>query len=90
MRRGQPERQLPGTAPPTLKNCAACGAGFSCGAPAAGCWCEDVVVAPEVLVALRARYMDCLCRRCLTAAALSSAQRAPQAGSDSRARSILP
>jgi hypothetical protein len=86
---GEPELTLLGAAP-TLKACAACGVEFSCGAPAAGCWCEDVPVAAEVLVALRARYTDCLCRRCLTAAAVSSAQRAPQTGSDFRARSILP
>jgi hypothetical protein len=86
---GEPERELPGTAP-TLKKCAACGESFSCGAPAAGCWCEEVEVAAEVLVALRARYADCLCRRCLSVAAVSSAQRAPQTGSDFRARSILP
>jgi hypothetical protein len=88
---GEPELTLLGAAP-TLKTCAACGVEFSCGAPAAGCWCEDVSVAREVLLQLRARYADCLCRRCLSAAAApaSSAQRAPQTGSDSRARSILP
>jgi Cysteine-rich CWC len=68
---GEAERQLLGTAP-TLKSCAACGEEFSCGAPVAGCWCEDVQVAAEVLVALRARYADCLCRQCLTAAAASA------------------
>jgi hypothetical protein len=86
---GESERQVLGTTP-TLKNCAACGESFSCGAPVAGCWCEGVQVAAEVLVGLRARYADCLCRRCVTAAAASSTQRAPQADSDSRARSILP
>jgi hypothetical protein len=86
---GEPGRELLGTAP-TLKKCAVCGEEFSCGAPVAGCWCEEVQVAAEVLVALRARYADCLCRRCLTAAAASSAQRVPPADSDSSARSILP
>jgi hypothetical protein len=92
MRRGQPERQLPGTAPPTLKNCAACGAGFSCGAPAAGCWCEEVHVTAIVLLALRARYADCLCRRCLMAVAGAAlpGQRAPRADSESTRCRILP
>ncbi len=90
MRRGEPERQLPGTAP-TLKNCAACEVGFLCGAPAAGCWCEDVVVAAEVLDTLRTRYADCLCRRCLVAAASATvAESAPRADSKTGARSVLP
>ena len=78
---------------PTLKMCAACGESFSCGAPVAGCWCEDVQVAAEVLVALRARYADCLCRRCLTvAASSSSASRALHSDSESTSpgRNILP
>jgi hypothetical protein len=87
---GEPEKQLLGAAP-TLKNCAACGESFSCGAPATGCWCEEVPVAAEVLVALRARYVDCLCAQCLTAAAsATAAQSAPQADLKSGARSILP
>jgi hypothetical protein len=73
-----------------LKNCAACGESFSCGVPAAGCWCEGVQVAAEDLVALRARHADCLCRRCLVVAAATSAQSVPLADSDSSARSILP
>jgi hypothetical protein len=77
---------------PTLKKCAACGESFSCGAPVAGCWCEDLQVAAGVLVALQARYADCLCWRCLTAAAASSARDASCAGSESTStgRSILP
>jgi hypothetical protein len=86
---GEAEGELLGTAP-TLKNCAACGESFSCGAPAAGCWCEEVPVAAEVLVALRARYADCLCPRCLIAAAATAAQSASQAVSESSARGILP
>jgi hypothetical protein len=86
---GEPERELLGTAP-TLKNCAACGESLSCGAPVAGCWCEEVQVSAEVLVALRARYADCLCRRCLLAAASASAQSATHADSESSERSILP
>ena len=74
---------------PTLKTCAACGELFSCGAPAAGCWCEEVQIAREVLSELRARYADCLCRRCLSAAA-ASASRELQSDSESDRRSILP
>jgi hypothetical protein len=80
----EPELTLQG-GPPTLKNCADCGVGFSCGAPAAGCWCEDVQVAAEVLVALQARYADCLCRRCLTAVAAAAALAPRALHSDSEA-----
>jgi hypothetical protein len=90
---GGPELTLLGDAP-TLKNCAACGEKFSCAAPASGCWCEEVQVAAEVLVALRGRYADCLCRPCLTAAAVASASTAGATRSDSEStstgRSILP
>jgi len=89
MNGGEPETQLLGMTP-TLKNCAACGESCFCGAPVAGCWCEDVQVAVEVLVALRARYADCLCPRCLAAAAATAAQSASQAVSESSARGILP
>lgn len=86
----EPELTLLGSAP-TLKHCAGCGESFSCGAPAAGCWCEELQVAGEVLRDLQARYADCLCRRCLAAAA-SSAPRASRADSESTSagRNILP
>jgi cysteine-rich CWC protein len=69
---GEPELKLPGSAP-TLKSCAACGQQFCCGAPVPGCWCEELQIASDVLSKLRARYADCLCRRCLSAAAAQSA-----------------
>jgi hypothetical protein len=71
---GEPELTLLG-GEPTVKNCAVCGEKFSCGAPGAGCWCEELKVASEVLRDLRARYADCLCRRCLSAAALQFAEK---------------
>jgi hypothetical protein len=90
---GDGELTLPGTAP-TLKRCAACGELFSCGAPVAGCWCEEVPVAAEILLELRARYADCLCRRCLSAAAIATlpAHGASCADSESSftGRNILP
>jgi hypothetical protein len=84
---GEPELTMPASAP-TGKNCAACGERFSCGAPAAGCWCEGLQVTREVLRELRARYSDCLCLRCLSAAA----SHAPHSDSQSKptARNILP
>jgi hypothetical protein len=90
MSSGEPELTSLGIAS-TLKGCAACGESFSCGAPAAGCWCEELRVASEVLRELRARYADCLCRRCLSAAA-SKAPRASHSNSESNstARNILP
>jgi hypothetical protein len=88
---GEPEREVLGTAP-ILKNCAACGESFACGAPVRGCWCEEVQVPAEVLITLRARYADCLCRRCLTAAAASlpPAQHASHLDSKTTGRKILP
>jgi hypothetical protein len=89
---GEPELTVLRTAP-TWKSCAACGEEFSCGAPASGCWCEELQIAREVLSELRARYTDCLCRQCLSSAATaSSAQRAARSDSESRSagRNILP
>ncbi|MGA8222196.1 MAG: cysteine-rich CWC family protein [Candidatus Acidiferrales bacterium] len=54
---------------PTQKKCGACGQLFDCGAPSAGCWCEEVKLTAEALESLCTRYGDCLCPRCLTAAA---------------------
>jgi hypothetical protein len=54
---------------PTQKKCAACGEMFACGAPESNCWCEELKLSPSELEQLRARYDDCLCPRCLAAAA---------------------
>ena len=86
---GEPQLTLPVSAP-TLKNCAACGQEFSCGAPAPGCWCEELQVAGKVLSELQSRYADCLCRSCLTAAASSSAKRAPHTDPEPARRDDLP
>jgi len=89
---GDPELLALGSGP-TSKSCAACGESFSCGAPAAGCWCEEVQVGAEVLVELRTLYADCLCRQCLAAAAVSStpsAQRASRTDSETTGPNILP
>jgi cysteine-rich CWC protein len=56
------------TCAPTQKKCSACGQLFDCGAPDAGCWCEDVKLTAEALESLRMRYADCLCSRCLATA----------------------
>ena len=55
----------------TQKKCEACSEMFACGAPDPGCWCEDVNLTTEVAAQLRARHADCLCPRCLAAAAQS-------------------
>ncbi|MGD0402529.1 MAG: cysteine-rich CWC family protein [Candidatus Acidiferrales bacterium] len=57
---------------PAQKACAACGEKFSCSASAASCWCESVKLEPNTLSKLRARYSDCLCPRCLSAAQTNS------------------
>lgn len=51
------------------KVCEACGAQFDCSAPWGPCWCEEVKVNQEKLGELRSRYADCLCPKCLNAAA---------------------
>jgi len=61
---GLPNRDLV-EAEPAKKLCAACGAEFSCGAAAGACWCEEVSLSAETTAALRVRYSDCLCPRCL-------------------------
>jgi Cysteine-rich CWC len=47
------------------KICGACGEKFVCAAPERGCWCESLEVPARLLDALRARYDDCLCGKCL-------------------------
>jgi hypothetical protein len=54
---------------PTQKKCEACGETFACGAPERGCWCEEVKLTSGAAAQLRARHSDCLCPRCLAAAA---------------------
>ena len=54
---------------PKQKVCEACGETFSCCALAGPCWCDEVKISKETLAILRARYADCLCEKCLNAAA---------------------
>jgi Cysteine-rich CWC len=58
----------------TRKECPACGASFGCSADSGGCWCEETKLTSEILAALRARYADGLCPRCVAAAAEGEAQ----------------
>lgn len=51
------------------KACPLCRDGFDCGADASGCWCERVEVPRERLLPVRTLTDDCLCPRCLAAAA---------------------
>jgi hypothetical protein len=53
---------------PTQKICEACGEKFSCSSSAGGCWCEGAKLDKKILSELRARYGDCLCPACLSAA----------------------
>jgi hypothetical protein len=53
----------------TQKKCEACGEMFDGPAPEHGCWCEDVKLASESALQLRARYSECMGPRCLAAAA---------------------
>jgi hypothetical protein len=63
-----PATQRQGCAP-TRKKCEACGEMFDCAAPERGCWCEEVKLSGQVAAEVRGRYADCLCPRCLAAAA---------------------
>jgi len=54
---------------PKQKICQACGTQFPCASPWGPCWCEEVKVSITILAELRARYDECLCPKCLTAAA---------------------
>lgn len=48
--------------------CPRCGALFHCGAhDASPCACASLTLDPALLDALRARYVGCLCLRCLQA-----------------------
>lgn len=60
---------------PTRKKCEACGEMFDCGAPESGCWCEDVKVGSAAAAELRERFSDCVCPRCLVAAAEGGASK---------------
>ena len=50
---------------PENKVCDACGEGFGCGANLDGCWCRQFELSEETAAALKQRYDDCLCPKCL-------------------------
>ena len=58
--------RTPRNLPPVTKNCAACGAAFSCGAEAASCWCQEIKTNAAQRAELNQKYQGCLCRVCLT------------------------
>jgi hypothetical protein len=58
--------------PPKQKICQACGTQFPCASPSGPCWCEDVKVSTQTLAELRVQYDECLCPKCLTAAACAA------------------
>jgi hypothetical protein len=45
--------------------CEICGSTFTCNMGESGCWCSDVVVSEESLLALRKVAKDCVCPNCL-------------------------
>ena len=49
--------------------CEACDGEFTCSASLAGCWCSTIKLSDETLTELKARYRNCLCRKCLEKAA---------------------
>jgi hypothetical protein len=58
--------------PAKQKICQACGTQFPCASPWGPCWCEDVKISIKILAELRASYDECLCPKCLTAAACAA------------------
>ena len=70
VRRADATEEQIGSGPAGTKGicCANCGTFFSCGALESPCWCDTVKLSPAALANLRARYVDCLCPRCLVAA----------------------
>ena len=54
---------------PKVKHCGACGESFECSTSEAHCWCEELKLTGSMLSTLRAEYTDCLCPKCLAAAA---------------------
>ena len=53
---------------PTVKRpgtCESCGQPFACELSLAGCWCSKVALTDAARAELRAKYSNCLCRRCL-------------------------
>jgi len=54
--------------------CECCGERFACGASLRGCWCAEIKLSDAARAQLRQQYRDCLCRKCMEAAAGDSAQ----------------
>lgn len=75
MSTSKPDSRSPAQAP-KQKTCEACGTQFPCSSPWGPCWCEDVKVGRDTLAEIRSRYSECLCPKCLTAAA-SAAKSGP-------------
>ncbi|MGH9908427.1 MAG: cysteine-rich CWC family protein [Pyrinomonadaceae bacterium] len=68
-------RKLAGIIAPRWREpgtCAACGGEFTCGAKFSGCWCSEVKLSDQTRAELKSLYSDCLCRKCLEAAASST------------------
>ncbi|WP_084680409.1 cysteine-rich CWC family protein [Leptospira fainei] len=59
----------------TSKRCAKCSSFFDCRVDSGGCWCETLILNPEVLKDLRDLYSNCLCPICLRE--YESSQEAP-------------
>jgi hypothetical protein len=62
--------------PGLSKNCSKCGAAFSCGANADGCWCENYPALAPV------DGSDCLCPECLASATVAQPRKALVEGED--------
>ena len=70
-------REFIGGVLPTLQRelvCERCGERFTCGASLGGCWCAEIKLSDAAHAQLRQQYRDCLCRKCMEAAASDSAQ----------------
>ncbi|HEY0428308.1 MAG TPA: cysteine-rich CWC family protein [Pyrinomonadaceae bacterium] len=45
--------------------CESCGEQFACGAAVKGCWCTEINLTDEIRDALKSKFKNCLCRKCL-------------------------
>ncbi|HEX3100482.1 MAG TPA: cysteine-rich CWC family protein [Pyrinomonadaceae bacterium] len=50
---------------PENKICESCGVTFGCGAKLDGCWCTELTLTETHAEAIKAKFTDCLCPRCL-------------------------
>ncbi len=59
------------------KTCESCGESFGCGADLGSCWCFAIELPADASADLKAKYMNCLCPKCLAAATKPLKEKSP-------------